>query len=95
MIEWMTQSHYVDSVRGDAELEPLFANLLRCHWIEEAQHAKLDTLMVEALAEGRSQEQITLRRRRRAGDRELLRRRPASSRRSSTSTRWSARSAAS
>ena len=52
MIEWMTQSHYVDSVRGDGRLEPLFANLLRCHWIEEAQHAKLDTLMVEALAEG-------------------------------------------
>jgi hypothetical protein len=58
MVEWMTQSHYVESVRGNAELDPLFANLLRCHWIEEAQHAKLDTLMVEALAEGRSQEQL-------------------------------------
>jgi hypothetical protein len=58
MLEWMTQSHYVDSVRGNAEIEPLFANLLRCHWIEEAQHAKLDTLMVEALAEGMSEEQI-------------------------------------
>jgi len=52
MIEWMTQSHYVDSVRGETRLDPLFANLLRCHWIEEAQHAKLDTLMVETLAEG-------------------------------------------
>jgi len=58
MIEWMTQSHYVDSVRGETRLDPLFANLLRCHWIEEAQHAKLDTLMVEALAEGKSEEQI-------------------------------------
>lgn len=58
MIEWMTQSHYVDSVRGEAELEPLFANLLRCHWIEEAQHAKLDTLMVEALADGKSESEI-------------------------------------
>jgi hypothetical protein len=58
MIEWMTQSHYVDSVRGETKLEPLFANLLRCHWIEEAQHAKLDTLMVEALAEGMSEEQF-------------------------------------
>lgn len=58
MLEWMSQSHYVGSVRGDSELEPLFANLLRCHWIEEAQHAKLDTLMVEALAEGKSDEQI-------------------------------------
>jgi len=58
MIEWMTQAHYVDSVRGQAELDPLFANLLRCHWIEEAQHAKLDTLMVEALADGKSEGEI-------------------------------------
>jgi hypothetical protein len=57
MIEWMTQSHYVDSVRGESRLDPLFANLLRCHWIEEAQHAKLDTLMVEALADGKSEEE--------------------------------------
>ena len=33
----------------------MFANLLRCHWIEEAQHAKIDTLMVEALADGRDE----------------------------------------
>ena len=58
MIEWMTQSHYVGSVRGEAELDPLFANLLRCHWVEEAQHAKLDTLMVEALAEGMTAREI-------------------------------------
>lgn len=51
-IEWMTQAHYVESVRGDAGLDPLFASLLKHHWMEEAQHAKLDTLMVEALAEG-------------------------------------------
>lgn len=55
MIEWMTQNHYVDSVRDDAELDPLFKSLLKHHWMEEAQHAKLDTLMVEALAEGRSE----------------------------------------
>jgi hypothetical protein len=56
MIEWMTQNHYVDSVRDDTDLDPLFKSLLRHHWMEEAQHAKLDTLMVEALAEGRSPE---------------------------------------
>ena len=49
----MTQSHYVDSVRDDERLDPLFKSLLKHHWMEEAQHAKLDTLMVEALAEGR------------------------------------------
>ncbi|HEU4651719.1 MAG TPA: diiron oxygenase [Croceibacterium sp.] len=55
MIEWMTQSHYLDSVRDDGGLDPLFKSLLRHHWMEEAQHAKLDTLMVEALAEGRGE----------------------------------------
>lgn len=53
-IEWMTQRHYADSVHGDENLDPLFKSLLKHHWIEEAQHAKLDTLVVEALAEGRS-----------------------------------------
>jgi hypothetical protein len=55
MIEWMTQVHYVDSIKDDAELDPLFKSLLKHHWMEEAQHAKLDTLMVEALAEGRDE----------------------------------------
>jgi hypothetical protein len=57
-IEWMTQRHYVDSVRDDQELDPQFKSLLKHHWMEEAQHAKLDTLMVEALAEGRSLREI-------------------------------------
>jgi hypothetical protein len=54
-LEWMTQRHYLDSVRFDGHLDPLFKSLLKHHWIEEAQHAKLDTLMVAALAEGRSE----------------------------------------
>ena len=54
-IEWMTQRHYVESVRDDGDLDPLFKSLLKHHWMEEAQHAKLDTLMVEALAEGRDE----------------------------------------
>jgi hypothetical protein len=58
MLEWMTQGHYVGSVRGEAKLDPLFANLLRCHWIEVAQHAKLDTLIVEAIAAPMSEEQV-------------------------------------
>jgi len=55
----MTQRHYLDSVRNDEELDPLFKSLLKHHWMEEAQHARLDALMVEALAEGRSEEEIT------------------------------------
>ncbi|WP_380872752.1 hypothetical protein ACFB49_36690 [Sphingomonas sp. DBB INV C78] len=58
-IEWMTQSHYVDSVRDNAALDPLFKSLLRHHWMEEAQHARLDAMMVEALAEGRYEAGIT------------------------------------
>jgi len=54
-IEWMTQRHFVEGVRDDGGLDPLFKSLLRHHWMEEAQHAKLDTLMVEALAERRSE----------------------------------------
>ena len=49
-IEWMSQRHYVECVHDDGDIEPLFRSLLRNHWIEEAQHAKLDTLMVEGLA---------------------------------------------
>jgi hypothetical protein len=48
-IEWMTQQHYLESVRDDAGLEPHFASLLRHHWQEEAQHAKLDTLLVQEI----------------------------------------------
>jgi hypothetical protein len=57
-IEWMTQRHYLDSVRDDGGIDPLFASLLRHHWIEESQHAKLDTLMVETLAAGMTAEAI-------------------------------------
>jgi hypothetical protein len=57
-IEWMTQRHYIDSVQDDQALDPQFKSLLKHHWMEEAQHAKLDTLMVDTLAEGRSGEDI-------------------------------------
>lgn len=50
-IEWMTQAHYLESVRGAPDLDPLMKSLLKHHWIEEAGHARLDGLMVEALAE--------------------------------------------
>ena len=54
-IEWMSQSHYVGSIRDAGELDPLFKSLLKHHWMEEAQHAKLDTLMVAELAKGRDE----------------------------------------
>jgi hypothetical protein len=57
-IEWMSQSHYIQSIKDDRELDPQFKSLLKHHWMEEVHHAKLDTLMVEAMAEGRSPEEI-------------------------------------
>ncbi|MGB7923695.1 MAG: hypothetical protein WCF57_10665 [Pyrinomonadaceae bacterium] len=57
-IEWMTQSHYVESVKDDRQIDPQFKSLLRHHWMEEAQHAKLDKLMVEALAAELSEAEI-------------------------------------
>ena len=49
-LEWLTQRHYLESVKTDESLDPLFVSLLRHHWQEEAQHAKLDTLVAAELA---------------------------------------------
>jgi hypothetical protein len=57
-IEWATQRHYLESVRDDDSLDPQFKSLLRNHWLEESQHAKLDALVFYELAAGRSAEQI-------------------------------------
>jgi hypothetical protein len=46
-IEWMTQRHYVNMVRDDVALEPHFASLLRHHWLEESQHARIDEWIVQ------------------------------------------------
>ena len=58
MIEWMTQAHYVGSIRDDSDIDPLFKSLFKHHWMEEAQHAKLDTLIVDALAEQRPEREL-------------------------------------
>ena len=51
-IEWFVQRHYLESIADDQDLDPQFKSLLKHHWLEEAQHTKLDTLMVEELAAG-------------------------------------------
>ena len=53
-IEWMTQDHYFRSVRNAEEIDPEYKNMLRLHWIEEAQHAKLDALLIERAVVRRS-----------------------------------------
>ncbi len=57
-IEWMTQRHYIDSVQDNQSLDPQFKSLLKHHWMEEAQHAKLDTLMVQAISDACSEKEI-------------------------------------
>jgi len=49
-IEWMTLKHWTDAVQDNQRLDPQFKSLLKHHWMEESQHAKLDTLMVEAMS---------------------------------------------
>ena len=57
-IEWMTQRHFVDSVHDDGRLDPCFKNMLKHHWMEEMQHAQLDTLMVQEMALNMSPREI-------------------------------------
>ena len=57
-LEWLTQRHYVDSVKDAHDLDPLFTSMLKHHWLEEAQHAKLDTLIIDKLASAMSPAEI-------------------------------------
>jgi len=50
-LELITQQHYVSSVKDDASLDPLFCSVLKYHWLEESQHARIDTLELEKMAE--------------------------------------------
>lgn len=43
-IEWFTQLHFVEAFKGDESIDPLTKRIFRAHWLEEAQHAKLDHL---------------------------------------------------
>jgi hypothetical protein len=50
MIEWFTQLHYIEHVRDRSELDGLFRDLLKHHFLDEAQHAKIDGLLIAELA---------------------------------------------
>jgi hypothetical protein len=57
-IEWITLRHYIEGVRDNQDLDPQFKSLLKHHWLEESQHTKLDTLIVEELATKASAKEI-------------------------------------
>lgn len=51
-IELFTQHHYTASVRdnNNEALDPLFKNMLKYHWLEESQHARIDALELDRIA---------------------------------------------
>ena len=57
MIEWFTQLHYLEHVRADEQLDGLFRDLIKFHWIDEATHAKLDSLVINEIVGPLSLEQ--------------------------------------
>ncbi|MDY7225315.1 hypothetical protein [Hyalangium rubrum] len=50
-MELMTQQHYIETIRDNKreELDPLFCNMLKHHWLEEAQHTRLDFLEAQKI----------------------------------------------
>ena len=57
-IEWITLRHYVEGVQDNQDLDPQFKNLLKNHWLEESQHTKLDTLMIEEIVSNATSQEI-------------------------------------
>lgn len=51
IIEWFVQLHYTEHVLDKTDLDGLFRDLLRHHWLDEAQHAKIDTMLIAELVE--------------------------------------------
>ena len=54
----MTLRHYIEGVKDNRNLDPQFTSLLKYHWLEESQHTKLDTLMIDFLAQQATQSEI-------------------------------------
>jgi hypothetical protein len=49
LIEWFTQLHYLEHVRDDEKLDELFRDILKFHWIDESQHAKADSVLINEI----------------------------------------------
>jgi hypothetical protein len=54
IIEWFVQVHYTEHVMDKTDLDALFRDLLKHHWLDEAQHAKLDTMLIGEMVEDMS-----------------------------------------
>ena len=51
LIEWFVQLHYTEHVLSGTDLDGLFRDLLKYHWLDEAQHAKMDTMLIAEMVE--------------------------------------------
>jgi hypothetical protein len=56
-IEWLTQLHYRECFESDSELDEFTKHIFKCHWLEEAQHAKMDHLETVRYFAGASDEE--------------------------------------
>ena len=56
-LEWGTQRQYVDSVR-EPSADGLYVDVLKAHWVEEAQHTKWDTIEIARLAAASSVDEL-------------------------------------
>ena len=60
--EFGTRRHYVESIqeRTAESGDPLYVDVLKAHWLEEAQHVKSDMLEVAQLAQALSPEELSV-----------------------------------
>ena len=49
-LELITQQHFVASIKSAEQLDEKFKEILKCHWLEEAQHSKLDLFKIKQIA---------------------------------------------
>jgi hypothetical protein len=60
-LEWLTQRHYIECFQDmEDKLDSGFVKIFRLHWREEAQHARLDALELQALAQKMSHDEIKI-----------------------------------
>ena len=57
-LELITQAHYLDGVKDNQGIDPLFCYILKQHWIEECQHIKIDILEFNRLVADMEQIQL-------------------------------------
>ena len=59
VLEWMTQRHYLECYQDEEkQLDQSFVNVFRLHWVEEVQHARLDTILLREMAENMSEDDL-------------------------------------